>query len=64
MNAIVDTSHFENTIKGIKKPSMKKRQILADSEVEEHKIVFYRGQMIEIICPKEATKDLATMDEV
>jgi hypothetical protein len=57
-------SHFfENTIKGIKKLSMKKRQILAGSEVEEHRIVFHRGQMIEIICPKEATKDLAKMDE-
>ncbi len=55
-------SHFfENTVKGIKKMSMKKRQILAGSE--EHRIVFYQGQMVEIICPKAVVKNALTADE-
>jgi hypothetical protein len=50
-------SHFfENTEEEIKKLSMKKQQVLADSEVEEHKIVFYGGQAVEIICPKSSAK--------
>jgi len=57
-------SHFfERTVKEIKKLSLKKRQLLADSEAEEHAIVFYRGQMVEIICPKVEAKELGSTDE-
>ena len=50
-------SHFfENTIREIKRLSTKKRQYLLDSEAEEHTIVFYQGQMVEIICPKTKEK--------
>jgi hypothetical protein len=57
-------SHFfENTVKEMKKLSMKKQQVLADSEVAEHKIVFYRGQAVEIICPKSSAKHPISTDE-
>ena len=47
-------SHFcENTIRGMKKMSHKKRVRLGDSEGDdEHWIVFYKGEMVDIICPK------------
>lgn len=47
-------SHFfENTIRGMKKMSHKKRVQLGDSEGDnEHWIVFYKGEMVDIICPK------------
>jgi hypothetical protein len=34
--------------------SQKKKVYLADSAPEEHTIVFYRGKMVEIQCPKQA----------
>jgi hypothetical protein len=54
---------FENTVKEMKKLSMKKQQVLADSEVAEHKIVFYRGQAVKIICPKSSAKHPISADE-
>ena len=48
---------FENTIREVKATSFKKRIYLSDSEREEHTIVFYRGEMVEILCPKK--KDTA-----
>src|SRR6266446_4250058 len=33
--------------------SQKKKVYLADSEPEEHTIVFYRGKLVEIQCPKQ-----------
>ena len=41
----------ENTIREIKAMSLRKRIYLGDSERDEHTIVFYRGEMIDIICP-------------
>jgi hypothetical protein len=47
-------SHFfENTIREAKTTSRKKEVRLADSEPDEHVIVFYRGEMTEIICPHQ-----------
>jgi hypothetical protein len=47
-------SHFfENTIKAMKAMSQNKRIRLVDSETEEHIIVFHRGEMVEIPCPKQ-----------
>lgn len=44
-------SHFsENTIWEMSAKRYKK-MYLSDSEAEEHKIVFCRGKMIDIICP-------------
>ena len=44
---------FENTINEMKKMSHKKRVKLGDSaEDNEHFIVFYKGEMVDIICPK------------
>ncbi|MDL1964592.1 MAG: hypothetical protein LWW98_09745 [Deltaproteobacteria bacterium] len=40
---------FENTIRDMKKMSKKKRVRLAE---EKHTIVFYKGEAIEILCPK------------
>jgi hypothetical protein len=46
-------SHFsENTIREIRQRSHKRKMYLADSELEEHTIVFYKGEMIDILCPK------------
>lgn len=53
-------SHFfENTIGEMKEMSAKKKtkQYLSDSEAEEHTIVFYRGEMIDIICPRQKEKE-------
>ena len=44
---------FENTIREAKAMSQKKKVYLADSTPEEHTIVFYRGEMVEIQCPKQ-----------
>ena len=43
---------FENTIREAKAMSQKKKVYLADSAPEEHTIVFYRGKMVDIQCPK------------
>src|SRR5438132_6436056 len=45
---------FENTVRDMKAMSQKKKVYLADSAPEEHTIVFYRGKMVEIQCPKQA----------
>ena len=47
----------ENTIREAKTMSFKKRILLGDSEHEEHTIVFYKGEMIDIICPKSKDRD-------
>lgn len=50
-------SHFfENTIKEMKAMSHKKRVRLGDSAKDEHYIVFYKGEMVDIICPHEGEK--------
>ena len=43
----------ENTIREIKAMSRKKKVRLGDSEPDEHYIVFYKGEMVNIICPKQ-----------
>jgi hypothetical protein len=46
------SSHFlESTIRQIKALSFKKKQYLGDCARREHTIVFYKGRMIDIICP-------------
>jgi hypothetical protein len=47
---------FENTIKEMKAMSHKKRVRLGDTEQNEHFIVFYKGKMVDIICPHGKTK--------
>lgn len=42
---------FENTIREVKRMSQKKKVRLADSMPNEHTIIFYRGQMVDIVCP-------------
>jgi len=42
----------ENTIREAKSMSFKKRIYLGDSEKEDQTIVFYKGKMVDIICPK------------
>jgi hypothetical protein len=44
---------FENTIREMKAMSQKKKVYLADSAPEEHTIVFHRGKLVEIQCPKQ-----------
>jgi hypothetical protein len=47
---------FENTIKEMKAMSHKKRVRLGDAAPDEHFIVFYKGKMVDIICPHGKTK--------
>jgi hypothetical protein len=50
-------SHFfENTIREAKARSMKKRLRLSDGAPNGHTIVFYRGQMEEIICSQRKNR--------
>jgi hypothetical protein len=44
----------ERTVRELKAMSQKKKVYLADSEPEEHTIVFYRGKLVEIQCPKQS----------
>ena len=41
--------------------SFKKKIYLGDSEQEEHTIVFYKGKMVDIICPKAKGNDFHRM---
>ena len=54
-------SHFfENTIREMKKMSHKKRVRLGDAGGKnEHWIVFEKGKMVDIICPKVKNNDSA-----
>ena len=45
---------FENTVREMKAMSQKKKVYLADSAPEEHTIVFHRGKLVEIQCPKQS----------
>ena len=48
-------SHFMiSTIWEVKAKSMKKTVHLYDSEPEEHTIVFYKGRMADILCPRKS----------
>ena len=47
-----ESNFFENTVKEMKAMSKKKRAHLADGGKNEHEIVFYKGEAIEILCPK------------
>jgi len=44
----------ERTVREMKTMSQKKKMYLADSAPEEHTIVFYRGKLVEIQCPKQS----------
>ena len=47
-------SHFcVNTIREMEKMSLKKKVQIGDSEDNEHYIVFHKGKMVDIICPKD-----------
>src|SRR5712691_7321525 len=45
---------FENTVRDMKAMSQKKKVYLADSAPEEHTMVFHRGKLVEIQCPKQS----------
>ena len=46
----------EQTVRELKTMSQKKKVYLADSAPEEHTIVFHRGKLVEIQCPKQAQR--------
>ena len=49
-------SHFfENTIREIKAESLKKKVYLEDDAPEAHTIVFHKGEMVDILCPRQRT---------
>ena len=43
----------ERIVRDLRAMSQKKKVYLADSAPEEHTIVFYRGKLVEIQCPKQ-----------
>jgi len=43
----------ERTVREMKTMSQKKKVYLADAAPEEHTIVFHRGKLVEIQCPKQ-----------
>lgn len=47
-----ESDFFENTVRDMEKMSQRKRVILGDSEDNKHRIIFFKGKAIEIICPK------------
>jgi len=54
-------SHFfENTVREAKAISHRKKVYLGDSEPDEHTIVFYKGEMVEILCPNARPKQPST----
>ena len=55
---------FENTIREAKARSRKKKIFLADSAPEEHTIVFYRGEMVEILCPNRSARKVQDATQV
>ena len=47
-------SHFsENTIREARTKSRKREIHLGDSEVDEHTIIFFRGEAVRVICPEK-----------
>ena len=53
---------FENTIREVKAMSHRRRIHLEDSEPDEHTIVFYKGEMVEVICPLQELAEEATSE--
>jgi hypothetical protein len=49
-----ESDFSENTIREAKAKSHRKKIFLGDSAADEHIIVFYKGEMIDILCPKRA----------
>jgi hypothetical protein len=46
-------SHFsERTVREMRKVSQRRRQLLGDSERDEHTIEFEGGQAVAVICPR------------
>jgi AbrB family looped-hinge helix DNA binding protein len=57
-------SHFsENTIREAKAMSRKRVIHLVDSASNEHTIVFYKGQMVDILCPEQAPDARVSTEE-
>lgn len=50
------TVSFESTIREAKAMSFKQRIYRGDSEREEHTIVFFKGEIVDIICSKVKTR--------
>ena len=47
------TDFFENTVKRLKAMSQRREVYLGDSAPDEHTIVFYKGKMTDILCPRK-----------
>jgi hypothetical protein len=43
--------------------SRKKKVRLSDSAADEHIIVFYKGEMVDIICPKHKASESQNLGE-
>ena len=49
----------ENTISEVKAMSHKRKVYLGDAMPDEHTIVFYKGKMVDIICPLRKEREPA-----
>ena len=47
----------ESTVRELKARSHKKKVYLGDSATDTHAVVFYKGEMIDIICPKQKASE-------
>lgn len=54
-----ESHFFERTIRELTKMSHRKRQYLADSEPDEHKIEFSHGRAAAVICPRLGRREIA-----
>lgn len=56
-------SHFtERTVREMRRMSQRKRQLLADSEKDEHVIEFEGGQAMAVICPRLGRLPIRSME--
>ncbi len=55
-----ESHFFENTVREMKRMSHNKEVRLGDATLEEHIIVFHRGKMVKILCPKRKSRRRAT----
>jgi len=56
-------SHFtEGTVREMRQKSQRKRQLLEDSEADQHLIEFEHGQAVAVICPRLGRRAIGAAD--
>jgi hypothetical protein len=60
MRAVIDTNVLVSAVREAKAKSHRKKIYLGDSEPDEHIVVFYKGRMVDIICPNRPLRSAET----